>query len=235
MTIYSRSNPPDGYYIYAYIREDGTPYYEGKGSGVRAWIPHRKGNKGVHTPKDHTRIIIQESNLSEIGAFALERRYIRWFGRKNNNSGILRNKTDGGEGATGIIHTEDRNNKLRGPNPKKSCSGSKNGMFGVSLTGDKNGMYNRKHRQESIELMRQHRKDTHGVNNPMFGKKRPESSKKYGADHPMFGKKWSEESLALLKQTIENSKKECPHCNKIIDGANYRRWHGDRCKFVIKV
>lgn len=25
-------------------------------------------------------------------------------------------------------------------------------------------------------------------------------------------------------------KKECPHCNKTIDIANYARWHGDRCK-----
>lgn len=24
--------------------------------------------------------------------------------------------------------------------------------------------------------------------------------------------------------------KECPHCFKMIDGGNYKRWHGDNCK-----
>ena len=25
-------------------------------------------------------------------------------------------------------------------------------------------------------------------------------------------------------------KMKCPHCDKIVDSANYKRWHGDKCK-----
>lgn len=88
------------YYTYAYLREDGTPYYIGKGKGKRAY---KKGRDEVKPPRDKSRIIILKRNLTEEVAFKHEIYMIAVFGRKDLGTGILRNKTDGGDGASGMI------------------------------------------------------------------------------------------------------------------------------------
>jgi hypothetical protein len=98
------------FYVYAYLRKDGTPYYIGKGKNKR--IIKKGKNDSIHPPKNNSQIIFIEKNLTEIGALALERRMIRWYGRIDLKTGILRNKTDGGDGTCGYKHsTKSRKNR----------------------------------------------------------------------------------------------------------------------------
>ena len=81
------------YYTYAYLREDGTPYYIGKGKGYRC---NYGTGKNCNPPKDRSRIIKLKQNLTEEEAFKHEIYMIALFGKKCDGSGILMNIADGG-------------------------------------------------------------------------------------------------------------------------------------------
>ncbi len=96
------------FYTYAYLREDGTPYYIGKGKDRRAYDTQRRRVKVP--PKD--RILILKKNLTEEEAFRHEVYMIALYGRKDLGTGILWNFTDGGEGASGAKRSEETRKKM---------------------------------------------------------------------------------------------------------------------------
>ncbi len=109
---------PNRFYTYAYLREDRTPYYIGKGQTRRAY---QKDGKPCGVPKDKSRIIFLKKHLTEEEAFKHEIYMIVVFGRKDIGTGILHNKTNGGDGASGFSHSEETKEKL-----SKMQKGNKN-------------------------------------------------------------------------------------------------------------
>lgn len=102
------------FYVYLISRTDGRPCYVGKGSGRRLSFHSWAAKNGCH-PNHHLASIIRNAggslpivklrdNLTEIEAFAAEREIIASIGREPN--GPLVNKTDGGEGPSGMSHSD---------------------------------------------------------------------------------------------------------------------------------
>ena len=100
---------PNRFYTYAYLREDRTPYYIGKGTGDRVYYRSRCD---IKPPKDNTRIIYLKQNLTEAEAFRHEIYMIAVFGRIDLGTGILHNRTDGGEGVSGHIKSVEAKRKM---------------------------------------------------------------------------------------------------------------------------
>ncbi len=97
-----------GCYVYCYLREDGSPYYVGKAtSQYRPFQDHAVG-----IPPQTERVRVMRSGLTEEKAFEWEIFFIAHYGRKDNNTGTLRNSTDGGEGPAGNVWTEEQKARL---------------------------------------------------------------------------------------------------------------------------
>ena len=193
MSIY---NEKLSYYVYAYLRKkDFTPYYIGKGKNDRAWKRHRN----VTTPKNKCSIVILEHNLTEIGALALERFYIRWYGKKIDNTGILHNKIDGGDGVSGP-KTQQHKEKLR------LC------MIG-NIPWNKGKTWNSQIREK--------------ISKTLTGKKQSEETKQKRASKHK-GMKRSSETKKRISESLK-IKVICPHCHKIGGKGAMLRWHFNNC------
>jgi hypothetical protein len=150
------------FYVYLWLRskdsEHGpklSPYYVGKGQGGRYY---GKTGRPAGRPRDKSYIVFVQEGLTEEEAFALETYCIKLYGRIDIGTGILHNRTDGGEGRSGYIASEETRRKM-------SRRGSANPLWG--RTGEQSARWGKKHAQETKEQLSMMKQ---GEKNPNWGK-----------------------------------------------------------------
>ena len=170
------------YYTYAYLREDKTPYYIGKGKDNRAY---RRRDKGIKPPKDKSKILILKQNLTEEESFRHEVYMIAMFGRKDLGTGILQNLTDGGEGGSGRVLSEETRRKLSDAN-----------------RGKNHPNYGKTFSEETRRKMSASKKN-------MSDETRKKMSEvKKGENHPFYGKTHSSETKRKMSEVHKNPSEE---------------------------
>lgn len=194
------------YYVYAYLRKDGTPYYIGKGSGSRVY----KNQRSIPKPTDKNRIQIIESNLTEQQAFILEKNLIEQYGRKDLGTGILRNMTNGGDGASGKIWTESARLAVASAKTKwhkeHDISGVNNPNFG--------NKWNDQQRSAARER---------ALHQGFIGNRKGCTPSNKGIPMP-----------EIQRDKLRKSKPKvvCSHCGKEMAPHILSRFHGAKCKLA---
>jgi hypothetical protein len=250
---------PSGYYVYYYLRSKdsacvpnapkGTPYYVGKGKGRRAWTKHKTAQR----PKDLQNILVICEGLTEDQALQIEILHIKLWGRIASGTGILRNLTDGGEGASGYKqpkHVIEKRVATRKANNWGHTDETKE-VLRQKSTG-------RKHTDETKQLLSElgtglkRSEETckkisiakTGVPKPMSarilssqiqkGRKQPPElvEKRRLAQIAKGMSDQGKAAVTLNALAAASVQRTCPHCGKTGKGGSMLRWHFDACKMA---
>jgi hypothetical protein len=202
------------FYTYAHFKPDNSVFYIGKGHGRRAWST--KG-RNIHWRRivakygDH-RVQILAQWKTEQEAFEHEKFLIACF---RDMGFVLANITLGGEGATGLVHTEEVKRKIslinkgRKPTPEQ--------VEKIRLKS-----LNRKHSEQTKQYLSKINKERvltadqkQRIRNAHLGKSLSEETKrKISLAH--LGKTMSDEHRAIISATHKGKKQSSEQVKKRI-------------------
>ena len=217
------------YYTYAYLRENGTPYYIGKGKGDRAFNKY-KGE--IKLPKDKSRIIFLKKNLTEEKSFKHEIYMISIFGRKDLGTGILHNKTDGGDGSSGAIRNEETKRKLSEANKGKLISEETKRKLSEANKGENHPNYGKSFSEETKRKMSEARKGkshSEGSKRKIGEAQKGEKNYNYGKS-PLDETKRKMSKVRKGKSLPEETKRKMSEARKGENNPAYgKKWWNDGC------
>jgi hypothetical protein len=200
------------FYTYLPCKPNGEVFYVGKGTGKRSHEFY--GRNDCHSKivqkygKDNILVCVFKCG-SEQQAFSDEIQHIAQLRKEGYD---LANFTDGGEGSSGRIISEETRLKR-----SASMRGLKNSL-GYKFTDEQ-----RKHQSET----------TRGRTRSLDAR-RKSSIAQLGEKNHMYGKHLSVEHKAKIIEW-NSIKIECPHCNKVGGRVVMKRWHFDNCKYNINI
>ncbi|MCR4330810.1 MAG: NUMOD3 domain-containing DNA-binding protein [Patescibacteria group bacterium] len=220
------------YYVYVLKRPDkldeyGEPliFYVGKGAGNRSNVHTRDSEvrnnrtyksrmiKMLFANKQHPIIEIVFDKLTEPEAFEKEIELIAKYGRKDNNTGILCNLTDGGEGSSGC-------SRPRSAETRRKYSEA---MKGHKVSEETRQKIREARKKQAPTMLGKHlSEDTkEKIRQANLGKKQSdETKKKMSIAHK--GRRTSEETKEKLRQ-INIGRKHTPEALQKIIKANRNR------------
>ena len=148
-------------FVYVYWREDGSPYYVGKGVGNR----HKKEHTVTVPPDD--RITFPVINTTNEWAMFMEMELISKWGRLSDGTGCLENSSDGGSNnfgfQRGVPKTQEHREAMRVPKTfgdpeglsrdrSRRQMGSQNTFFGKTHSDEKRKEISLKTKEAMSEL-----------------------------------------------------------------------------------
>ena len=220
------------FYVYEHIRRDtGAVFYVGKGRGNRH-CSNRNRNQYWHNVVNKAggfdfRVVIEDQSEELILLAEIEKiSQLRMLGV------TLVNLTDGGEGITGLKHSEESklamSQKLKGKSHKhtpESIEKIRQANTGVVFSDERK----KKLRQKALgRKMLPHVREA--LNERMKSFKQSEETKEH-LRQVNIGRKHTPEALAKMSAwQVDRPKLTCPHCNRASSAGNASRWHFDNCK-----
>jgi len=169
--------------------------------------------------KDNFKREILEFFDTKEEAFNTQEKYIKEFDTLYPNGYNL--SPTGGVGLVGCFSEKTRKN------------------MSISRSGNKNGMYNKKHTEEAKRKQSEARKGKEPWNKGKTNIYSEETIKKMknvshkGDKNPMFQKHHNKETLIKISTTKMGKKQnrvQCPYCNKIGGVSGMKHYHFENCK-----